>query len=104
MENFSYTFSNDLKFYFRNAKELIYFKQKADNKNVIYNLKYRYKKQYGLSINDEMAYLLLYSKISSKFKIISCGVELCQKDVENLIEFQLQSINKLKDITQKLSE
>ena len=53
MSNFSYQFSNDLKFYFSNPQQLIYFKQKVDNKKVIYNLKYRYKKLYGYCKSDE---------------------------------------------------
>lgn len=104
MDNFSYQFSNDLKFYFSNPQQLIYFKQKVDSKNVIYNLKYRYKKLYGLNITDEMAYLLLYSKIVTDFKIECCGVILCRKDVENIINFQMKSINKLKDIMKKSNE
>lgn len=104
MDNFSYQFSNDLKFYFSNPQQLIYFKQKVDSKNVIYNLKYRYKKLYGLNITEEMAYLLLYSKIANDFKIECCGVILCRKDVENIINFQMKSINKLKDIMKKSNE
>lgn len=45
-----------------------------------------------------MAYLLLYSKIVNDFKIECCGVILCRKDAENIINFQMKSINKLKDI------
>ena len=104
MNNFSYQFSNDLKFFFSTPEQLIYFKQKIDNKKVIYNLKYRYKKVYGLNITDEMAYLLLYSKIVDNFKIECCGVILCREEAEKIISFQMKSVDKLKDIMQKSKE
>lgn len=105
MEKFSYKYNNDLTFYFKSPQELIYFQKKVTNIRTIENLKRVYNNMYGLAITDEMAYLLMYARLSKNYFSVNCyGVDLWRDDVEKMLAFQPKLIDKLKDITQKPKE
>lgn len=105
MEKFSYKYNKDLTFYFKTPQELIYFQNKVTNTKAMDNLKRVYNNMYGLGITDEMAYLLMYARLSKNyFSVNCCGVNLWREDVEKMLEFQPRLISKLKDITQKPKE